>query len=393
MRKYEPTVRKFRRRQLSRRIARYCGAFCCLLFSAFFAFFWTIGIGDKVNLVVLRTVFQLRGPIQTSNEIVILAIDKDTLDSLGIPLPRMAIAKAMEILLESGAKGLLIDASIPEDARESKAHELMRNIMARLPTVIGSGSLKASQSTTTMVDIGTELSVAAVARRQFPFIFYNVGGAVKYPYAVTDALKSAEKPYELANLFREVFELGSKQPRYHDLINYYGPPGTIPRISLISLLRSPLSTYLNQIKDKLVFMGIQSEEAPDRRDEELFFGTYSAAPIYGVEIIATLAENLVQKNWIRALDPLYESAVIIGGLFIVSIFQCCLTPRIAFVGIGAVLTVISLLTYATFSTYDYWIPVLAPLVTYTLITIPIVAIYRLLLSERLHRYIDCRVGL
>ena len=92
-------------------------------------------------------------------------------------------------------------------------------------------------------------------------------------------------------------------------LNFYGQPPAFPYVSLASVL-APNDVPSGFFRDKIVMIGAH----PDINKRERFatpwqrYGTMAG----GVEILATSLGNLIQRNWLRRVEPTVQLAVIIG---------------------------------------------------------------------------------
>lgn len=96
-------------------------------------------------------------------------------------------------------------------------------------------------------------------------------------------------------------------PWGHNLINYYGPDKTFPRISLADLLDGTVAP--ERIRDKIVLVGASAVGIYDLRVTPL------AAAMPGVEKHASVIASILEQRMIRKNPPLADQfLVLVGGL-------------------------------------------------------------------------------
>jgi CHASE2 domain-containing sensor protein/class 3 adenylate cyclase len=95
-------------------------------------------------------------------------------------------------------------------------------------------------------------------------------------------------------------------------LNYYGPPGTIPRRSYISVLSNEVSSAFS---NKVVFIGANTAIGYSAKPGTDYFlspyARWSGKESPGVEINATSYVNLVRGDWLQRLPALVEALTII----------------------------------------------------------------------------------
>ena len=161
----------------------------------------------------------------------------------------------------------------------------------------------------------------------------------------------------LVNLY-----LGPKS-RY---LNFYGPPGTIEKISYYQLLKldqgSPSKETNIDLRGKVVFVGLSDSLLFGERDG--FYTVYSqlsGIDISGVEIAASAFANLLEDNPVQPLDfPVYHLTIILWGILL-SIL-CFFAPPIL-AGVGVIGLSILYLTMAVvqFENTAIWYPIVIPI--------------------------------
>lgn len=119
---------------------------------------------------------------------------------------------------------------------------------------------------------------------------------------------------------------------WHDLarerpmpISFCGPPGTIPRVSLSSVLREGGLTPQEEalVKGRIVFVGVEFEGASDRLPTPYSpsFAGFGHRDMSNVEIHANIAETLLNPGRVRAA-PLWFAGLVWLPFLAASAFAC-----------------------------------------------------------------------
>jgi adenylate cyclase len=123
-------------------------------------------------------------------------------------------------------------------------------------------------------------------------------------------------------------------------LNFYGPPGTIPVVSYHHALPEAAGTAPPpDVAGKAVFIGLAESGRSHQRDG--FYTVYSqpnGVDLNGVEIAATAFANLLTASPVKALDPGWSLATIVGGGIVIGALVSLLPPAhavLALLGVGA----------------------------------------------------------
>jgi CHASE2 domain-containing sensor protein len=95
-------------------------------------------------------------------------------------------------------------------------------------------------------------------------------------------------------------------------LNYYGPPGSIRRISYVEASREPPGYFEN----KIVIVGARPQTGVTGEEKDEFptpYTWYDSKFAGGVEIIATSLLNLIEGDWLRRMPALAEGLILILG--------------------------------------------------------------------------------
>jgi adenylate cyclase len=165
--------------------------------------------------------------------------------------------------------------------------------------------------------------------------------------------------------------------RSRTLIDYAGPPGTVPHVSAADVFGNK---NLERVKDRIVFVGATAEALYDLRV------TPVSPTMPGVEKHANMAANILEGRFI--VRPVWTELAEIGGIVLFPLILALVLPAVR--PLPSLWITLGLLA-ALLGTTHYWFrqglwtpvvyPALALLGTFVAITI-----YRILTEERQRQY-------
>lgn len=262
------------------------------------------GVIPTLSDKALDTLFLLRGPIQPSEDIVIIGVDEESLAELGAwPFPRRHHAELLQRLHQAKAIGFDILFSEPtiEDEQFSAA------IAAAPPVVLATAHsyqhriLKPARSLSGYSSLGhveINLSRDGVVRKSN--IFQQSGDSV-IPAFSAAILQSVDSLEELRSAEEPI------------LINHYGPEISFLYLSYLDVLSGAIPDLF--FKDRFVLIGAEALGIGDSHITP-FSSKY---PIPGVEIQATILNNLLDNSSLKKLLwPIWLLMATIGliGIFL-----------------------------------------------------------------------------
>jgi len=262
-------------------------------------------VGGTIELEVMRAFYSHRGPLSPPDGVVIVSIDDEsykTLDlSTGYPVPRKFIAEALERVVAGKPRFVMLDAKLPlEPFPEPEADNRIETALKRVPSALWNGlAVHDRDSTDGRVSLAPDnhFRRAAGMELRLPF-FYNEEPALSIA-------GSMSKPADLVPVAHALNTLAGASlttiPDRHDLINYYGPPDTLHRVSLASL--TGLSTRIDPeqlFHGKVVVMGYESLSYGRgfTRKEDMPVPV-STRRMFETEVHATIVENLLEGSWLH----------------------------------------------------------------------------------------------
>lgn len=258
--------------------------------------------------------FLLRGPVPPAKDIVIVAIDEPSLAVIREQWPwdRSRHATLIERLFEEGARAVALDILFAEPSGTIGDQRLADAIQAH-PGVIPAACLDV---------IDTE------DYRQQAVIFPPVAlspekrrcGIINLPVEPDGFVRRVQLRFgnipALSYRAVEVFSDGGTKKeidaysRRHaeSRINFIGPPRAMPTVSCYQALDPGRFLPRGFFKGKLVFIGLSLQAAPEIADtssDHFFhpFARWGGTAVSGVEIHATIAENLLSRRLIHPFRP------------------------------------------------------------------------------------------
>lgn len=409
-------------------------------------FFFPPAFLDRIENALLDEHFLLRGPRKPAPEVVIVAIDEESIQKLGRwPWPRATLAEVIEALGRAGARVIALDIILSEKERAgeaAQAAELLNRyrrlgvgaekgptaefgkelerlalrasgdtrlqaairkadnvVLADVFDLEGAGKVGASGGKAASIGSkGTFIAFGNYSERTrslhrradsagFPLPDFleaarGVGhvnmipdpdGVTRWEATVIEiggsyypslALQAARlylgiSPQETKLFFGEGIQMGRHwipvDYRQDALINYAGPGGTFPSVSIAGILDGRVSPEV--VKDKLVLVGATAVGIGDVRVTPF-------SPVYpGVEKHATVVGNvlqdrfLVRPGWMVVLD-LFLILVLPWAMAVVLPRLRPLPSALLVVGSGAGLFAFS---HLLFVVEGLWIQVIVPI--------------------------------
>ncbi|MCB0335501.1 MAG: CHASE2 domain-containing protein, partial [Bdellovibrionales bacterium] len=116
--------------------------------------------GQRIELFVLDRWFSLRGPMEAPDDVVLVAMDEDSYQELGVPLngawPRDIHAELLVRLSEAGAKRAVFDILFLGAGQDPVADRDLAEGLLSMPSVIG-------------VDVGRSVGDYEIEQLLFPY--------------------------------------------------------------------------------------------------------------------------------------------------------------------------------------------------------------------------------
>lgn len=253
----------------------------------------------------------LRGPCQPPPYLVLVKVDDETFKRMGLRtmfFPRQLYAKALLRLSKLGAKGAVFDMVFNDNWPDPKADEELSLAMKSLPTILGVPGEKRIENTSRndQERVKRSFREAAVGLGHIEQLSLYLGritsaGTVRN-FPPRDTFEgSIIAPLHLAAARLLNPKLKPVSPQV--LINYYGPAGSIPWVSLYSLLNDADETLRDKIAGKVALIGYFRDLSSVAGAADKFDTAFSPPAMAGAEIHATMADNLLSDSAIHSLLP------------------------------------------------------------------------------------------
>lgn len=292
--------------------------------------------GNRIEFNALDLWFNVRGKLQAPNQIALVAIDEVSYNSLDIPLnrpwPRALHARLLDKLKEAGAKRVVFDVLFFDRDPLPEVDQQLAESLRKIPTIVGGDILEQTQ-------LAGNLAVNMRMVKQPVDAVKNNVASVGLVSTLEDfgyVRRFFSTPSEFSEEFYPLSALAAfgEAPPYYpgqgDLINFYGPSGTIRTYSYERIIQEPTERIASQLKDKIVFVGLKLKTEFGAAQKDAYFVPFlSEGRMFGVEVHATAAGNLLEKNWIVRAPRSLELAVLSILSLATSFLLFVLRPHIA----------------------------------------------------------------
>lgn len=316
------------------------------------------GWGERFEALALDSWFILRGEIEPSSDVVILAMDESSYNILGVPMnaawPRSLHAQVLQKLKEFEVKRVVMDILFLDKSPNEAADQALSDAIKLSPTVLaaesstreitsGSGSFTMEELLQPPDLFSKNASAIAIARLPDDF-----GAIRRFVVPKTKTTKDIPTLFEAAAGV-DLNNYQAEKPSPRDFLWFYGPAGTIPTYSIHQVLNSKGALPASIFKDKIVYVGLslRTELGPAQKDS---YRTpfYQRGSMFGVEIQATATSNLLENEWIKRASTLTEGSIIFVVTFFLAAAVLALRPLSAGCLILAYSTAWAFISYFSF---------------------------------------------
>jgi adenylate cyclase len=350
-----------------------------------------------MSLMTYDLLFHLRGAQVPHSQVVVVAIDDESMRSLGRwPWPRKLFAKMINLCRQGGARSVILDFTFAETGTTKEEDTLLAQAMENAGNVVqGYYFMDIS-----FAQIGKSFSLPKGLVTSFlekdrvtvsglPTMDLPQAKAIEFP----DFLSTAATSFGLINLIPDkdgtvrraplfigfqnllcpslafaAFQhfTGNDAWRFQDgylirgtyriplsnwgdvLLNYRGPPGSFKSYSFADLLQLKISPEV--LKNKWVIVGVTSAGVFDLRVTP-FSGLHS-----GCEIQATLLDNLLTGDLIRQMPRYYGWGLALFLTPFLVFFTLFARRRLfAFLAFFTLWALVGLQSFVAFKSLNYWI--------------------------------------
>ncbi len=366
--------------------------------------------------------FRLRGIKSIENSgIVLVTIDDQSFLSLRHkwPFPRSYFARAIQNLAEAGAALIVLDIEFTEPSTINSSDDYsLSQAIQNFPHVILAGKLVVEYGAhmtvnryplkplTEFISAGGQWAYANVYLDEDGFIrrynlFQDLHGQKYFPLTI-EALRYLQRiPHDVitvdsnGKLIIDKFVI----PKYQGnamLINYAGPANHFPTYSFANILDDhrfalPDTSEDTDIfdiyrdseifKDKIVLIGASADELQDNKLTPFFdFGGVKRL-MPGVEMHANAMQTILTNDYIYPVNPLAVIFIILVLAILAFFLSDKLRPLLGLMfGVGIII-IYFILCYLFFVRFNLWVPVVYPLVNFTLCYVANI-VHKILVEQR-----------
>ena len=286
-------------------------------------------LGQRLEPYVLDAWGTLRGETAAPDEVVVISIDEESYEQLGLsslnPWPRTLHTALLKKLAPVKPAAVVFDVTFRVADPNAAVDRDLASALQLLPTAIGRYRKATYQrGTLTHVELASHELFARSAAAVFPISLPIDYGVVRRFHLERDP-SGMEYP-ALYPLLAAIGQSRSELPTRLDFINYYGPSGSITVVPYHQALNESAEAAERHFRGKLVFVGQLLALATGVESKDTFITSYSRVPTAGVEIHATAAANILRGDWIRRLAPEHENAVLSMLSFLITLLIISVRP-------------------------------------------------------------------
>ncbi|MBD2256100.1 CHASE2 domain-containing protein [Pseudanabaena sp. FACHB-2040] len=307
-----------------------------------------LGVWQPLEQLVYTSLFRLRGSGPWSEQVVVVAIDDESLEKLGqFPLPRQRYAQLLDILSEAQPNVVAFDILWSEPSQDDSqlAAAMERHGLVVLPRAlndVGVALLPTSElqsGAITTGHISTHQDIDGIVRRIEP----QLQGELALGLAATQAYALVAAPtLEFPSLNRPLW------------INWAGVVQHTPHYSLARVLEGEVSPEAFQNRIVVVGVtatGLDSLSTPFNRNP----------PASGVYLHATVINNVLQHNFLHVPSQSWiRLGLLLAGPSLSLLLVFC--PKelrlISWIGCCLIWAILSLVLFRA----GHWLPVASPLI-------------------------------
>ena len=349
----------------------------------------------------------IAGPVPAPDDVVIVAIDDETVRQAGAyPVPRQLLARMVDRLVDSGARAVALDMLFLEPA-PGDGDEVLARALGRTRAVVGAAALFPRGDAHSDAPVGRSAAgpmpvaerllrpaapLAAAASVGIVNISADHAGTPRYvpllirsgaelvpSFALQAAAAAADADPELEG---DAVRIGSATTRldvgFHLPIRFYGPRGTIPTVSAQHVVDGAAR---DAVRGRIAVIGATAIGTADT------FSTTFDPILPGVEVMATAVahlatgKGLVRDRTTRRIDFVASALLPLLTVLALAVRRVALSLTLA----AAPLVLWSVVATVAF-TRGYWLALAVPLAA----TVPpalVFAALRLSLEQRSKRRI------
>jgi adenylate cyclase len=266
-------------------------------------------LGAKVEHYVADAWFTARGKIDSPGSVAIVAIDEQSYRNLNVPLnqpwPRALEAKLLAKLKNYDVKGVVFDILFLDQGSDPAADRALAESIAGIPVYLGAESsvqqVRAATGSYVLEELLTPYPPFKDAAKGIALVGLPEDAGVIRRFFTARSEQTAHIPSlaEAGYLLYSGASAAPQAPSERDFIKYYGPARSIPSYSFYQLLEEEKPLPKEVLQGRVVYVGLvlRTDTGPAQKD--VFSSPFLGERIFGTEIHATGAANLIEQNWIK----------------------------------------------------------------------------------------------
>ena len=288
------------------------------------AFIVSTSFLEDLDIRLSDQILRVRGKQRPPAKVIVVAIDETSYRELNVPFgppwPRALHAQLLNRLKKFAAKRAVFDVLFMGEGSDKAADVALASALKELPTVIGveaavrhvsnqAGGYELEEIELPFEPFRKSAKLALVGLRDMNGVIRN------FPFARSD--QEARYPFLAEAAAGRGGQDPSPKPGPRDFIRYYGPGRTVPIISYWEVLQDELPIDPELFEDAIVFVGILLRSDTGAAQKDSYQTPFGGSMMYGVEVHATIVNNLLTEGWIsRPSRPveLIGQALLIGAL-------------------------------------------------------------------------------
>jgi adenylate cyclase len=212
------------------------------------------GVTDRLEGLAQDKRFTIRGA-EPTDDVVVVAIDAEDITALERwPIDRRWHARAVDALRRAKVRAIAYDVQFTEPSPDEESDLALYDAVARAPgtvlsttevledgdTLVLGGDAMLKPARARAANTNTPVDIGAVVRRTF----HSIDGLETFAVAAAEAAtKQQVRPFDSA------------------LIDYHGPPGTVPTYRFIDLVKGRLDPA--KLRGKVVVVGASAPSLQD----------------------------------------------------------------------------------------------------------------------------------
>lgn len=349
--------RRYRAQQLRARLKSYGFLFLIVFLGIGIAQFEQSKLGRQLNGWELQQSFVVRGIVSHPEEIILVALDDTIVVKPSFAIPRRVFAEGLEKIVQAAPKLVIIDGPLPKSDEDPEADQRIAKALAAVPSTVATGRVYTDQNERGYItESSDEIFIAAASKELSMTVIGHYDVAQYLTQNKPSGTPISEQLPYMAVLPSELLRPFAEPPKSYDLINFYGPAGTIRRITLKELIDKDSAFATSHLKGRIVFVGFQAlGNYTAKKNLDEFSISASPYPMYGVEIHANIVGNILDHGWLRQIDVMTKAALVTFLATVILAACVYLPPGKAGILVFLLLVVLTVLNYLLFAWYRVWI--------------------------------------